>query len=612
MSVRVTVASALDRTAADAEVALFLVDEAVLKLLGTRTPDPFAFFYAPRGLGVMNAAKGLHVVKTPGADSEKGAPGGGGGEGGAFRRLFAATAVFLADLRTGPDGVVEGRFRLPDNLTTFRAMAVASDQGDRMGSGEAPLIVTRPLTLEPVVPRLARAGDRFEVGAIVTNRTAKKLKVRSRIAAAGAGLEVEDEGDEKVTIDPGKSRRLSFPVTAMAAGQPAIELTRRPRVEEKGRAAIRDAVRLPAHHRRAQAHGRRCALWPDRGRRLAGCGAGDARCAGACRACRRSRPISRRAPPADSKTRCVTCSSIRTNAWSSSTRGSSRSSWRRSSTPTSYFPEWPRDKVVAEANATVSKIGELSTYDGGFRQWPSLRNPDPYLSAYTMLALIEARDAGIPVSGDRLRELAGYLKREIDMKRREAAGRRDGARAERIQTGERQAQSGASILPFTDGDALTAMLLARENRRRGASDLGGILAQADLERMHRYASDLGSGGQLFLATALNEMLRTDPRVGTLVGQVPERREPHRRLGVHRRRRRPLRNRCHAHRDRAPHARQGLARSRAGGAFCPLAGTESPARLLAEHAWDGLRACSRSGISRAGREDREQGRSPAAR
>ena len=37
------------RTAADAEVALFLVDEAVLNLLGTKTPDPFAFFYRTAG-----------------------------------------------------------------------------------------------------------------------------------------------------------------------------------------------------------------------------------------------------------------------------------------------------------------------------------------------------------------------------------------------------------------------------------------------------------------------------------------------------------------------------------------------------------------------------------
>ena len=40
------------------------VDEAVLALLGMRTPDPFAFFYSMRGLGVVNAAKALHVVEV--------------------------------------------------------------------------------------------------------------------------------------------------------------------------------------------------------------------------------------------------------------------------------------------------------------------------------------------------------------------------------------------------------------------------------------------------------------------------------------------------------------------------------------------------------------------
>ena len=101
--------------------------------------------------------------------------------------------------------MVETGFRLPDNLTTFRAMAVASDKGDRMGSGEAPLLVTRPLTLEPVVPRLARGRRTLRGRGDLTNRTAKKLKVKSRIAASGAGLTVEDEGDERSRSRPGRA-----------------------------------------------------------------------------------------------------------------------------------------------------------------------------------------------------------------------------------------------------------------------------------------------------------------------------------------------------------------------------------------------------------------------
>jgi hypothetical protein len=48
VAVRVAVTREADGTAADAEVTLMLVDEAVLRLLGTPTPDPFA---RRRGLG---------------------------------------------------------------------------------------------------------------------------------------------------------------------------------------------------------------------------------------------------------------------------------------------------------------------------------------------------------------------------------------------------------------------------------------------------------------------------------------------------------------------------------------------------------------------------------
>ena len=43
--------------------------------------------------------------------------------------------------------------KLPDNLTTFRVMAVAVTAGDRYGKGQSSLLVTRPL--------LARQADKF-------------------------------------------------------------------------------------------------------------------------------------------------------------------------------------------------------------------------------------------------------------------------------------------------------------------------------------------------------------------------------------------------------------------------------------------------------------------
>jgi uncharacterized protein YfaS (alpha-2-macroglobulin family) len=52
------------------------------------------------------------------------------------RSLFATTAYYLASARTD-HGSVKVRFKLPDNLTRFRLMAIAVGRGDHAGSGEA-------------------------------------------------------------------------------------------------------------------------------------------------------------------------------------------------------------------------------------------------------------------------------------------------------------------------------------------------------------------------------------------------------------------------------------------------------------------------------------------
>ena len=57
-------------------------------------------------------------------------------------------------------------------MTTYRLMAVAVGKADLLGSGEAHVTTSKPLMVRPVLPRVIRAGDRFDVSALVTNATA--------------------------------------------------------------------------------------------------------------------------------------------------------------------------------------------------------------------------------------------------------------------------------------------------------------------------------------------------------------------------------------------------------------------------------------------------------
>ena len=198
------------------EVTLWAVDEGVLALTGYRTPDPLDLLYRPRGLG-MRLASTLTTVTPQIPEGEKGrrAPGGGGGGADGsdvLRSRFQTTAFFLGSLVTNADGRGVASARLPDNLTTFRVMAVAVTAGDRYGSGQSSLLVTRPLVARPALPRFLRDGDRFAAGVVVNRRAGKEAAVT--VEARATGLELEGRRKKQVALEPGRGREVRFDFVA--------------------------------------------------------------------------------------------------------------------------------------------------------------------------------------------------------------------------------------------------------------------------------------------------------------------------------------------------------------------------------------------------------------
>ncbi len=201
------------RTAAGAgtraRVSVAVVDEAVLALLGTPVPDPFTAFYAPQGLGVRNDDTRLRLSTgvTEESAEAKGNAGGGGAEAASFRSVFATTAYWNPAVMTDASGRATVAVPLTDNLTRYRIVAVAAADADRFGSGSAGFRITRPLTVEPALPRFARTGDFLELAALVTNRTASALAGTVRVAT---GLELTVPAEQAVTVGAGRSVRVAF------------------------------------------------------------------------------------------------------------------------------------------------------------------------------------------------------------------------------------------------------------------------------------------------------------------------------------------------------------------------------------------------------------------
>lgn len=197
------------------EVTLWAVDEGVLALTGYRTPDPVELIYSPRGVG-MRLVSDLIAVAPQLADSEgvsiKGdrAPGGGGGlEGGdILRSRFSSTAFFLGSVVTDERGEATASAKLPDNLTTFRVMAVAVTTNDRYGSGQSNILVTRPLLARPALPRFLRRDDRVIAGVVVNQRAGGTPTVTVR--ARTQGVTMAEASTRTATLMAGRGTEVRF------------------------------------------------------------------------------------------------------------------------------------------------------------------------------------------------------------------------------------------------------------------------------------------------------------------------------------------------------------------------------------------------------------------
>ena len=197
------------------EVTLWAVDEGVLSLTGYATPDPIDLLYRPRGLGLRLGSNLVRVAPQVPAGDKGRNPGGGGGAGDSevLRSRFKTTAFFLGSVLTDSTGTATATVTLPDNLTTFRVMAVAVTAGDRYGKGQSPLLVTRPLLARAALPRFLRPGDRFSAGAVINHRLGGTPTVR--VSARASGVRLTGEAVRTVTLEAGRGRETRFDFTAL-------------------------------------------------------------------------------------------------------------------------------------------------------------------------------------------------------------------------------------------------------------------------------------------------------------------------------------------------------------------------------------------------------------
>jgi uncharacterized protein YfaS (alpha-2-macroglobulin family) len=385
------------------EVTLWAVDEGVLALTGYQTPDPIDLLYAARGLGVRLSSNLVSVAEQVAADQmvAKGEPGGGGGMdvAGILRSDFRYTAFFLGSVITDAGGRAVASAKLPDNLTTFRVMAVAVTERDRYGNGESSLLVTRPLLARPALPRFVREGDEFAAGVVVNHRLGGTPNVT--VEAETQGVQLLDRGRLSTTLEAGRGREARF----RFRGVPGDSATFRFKVSGAGEAdAVQKRLKIrPPYYPRA--HTIAGVLWDS--------------------------DIAEFSLPADidpERSRLVI-------NYGGSTLAIVRGAHRQLKIYPYYCSEQIASAALplialyraqnqmgdtllsgdpkAEIEEAVAILTRRQRADGAIGYWSSDGWSNPWFSAYAGRVLLEARAAGVSVNDSLLTRLGDYLQASL-------------------------------------------------------------------------------------------------------------------------------------------------------------------------------------------------------
>ena len=383
--------------------------------------------------------------------AERAAPGDKPGPAIAVRSNFNPLAAFAPAVRTDAQGHATLPIALPDNLTRYRAMAVATHGDKLFGNAEATLTARLPLMVRPSPPRFANFGDQFELPIVLQNQTDQPLPVQLAARATVLSLGAQPPGMQLVV--PANDRvEVRLPTTADQAGTGRVQIA----VSAPGFADAAQIV-LP--------------VWtPATSEAFATYGVLDGDAAGNGV---RAQPIRRpdgvykqfgglQVTASSSALQGLTDAVIYLNTYPfecSEQLASRIISVVALKDVLAAFksPELPPEKqLIAQVTADLAKLEKRQDYSGGFGFWTNREEAWPITTLHVTLALAKTKTKGIAVQQHMLDRALGYL-RNIDShlpKHYPEAVRRV-IKAEalyvRLQAGDRDARAAKALLKDAGG-----------------------------------------------------------------------------------------------------------------------------------------------------------------
>ena len=215
------------------ELVAMVVNDAILQLSGYRLPDLVQTVFAQQPISTIFADNRENVtLKTATPPLEKGFGYGGGflaGAAGTRVRANFRPLAYYGVLKTDASGRAGASFEMPDDLTTWRVMAVALEKESaspaHFASADSTFVSTQPLIANPLLPQFARPGDRFDLGLSLANQTGAGGALDLVLELTGA-LKFAQSGSQRLTATEQAAtgvQAFRFPVLTQTPAPTALE-----------------------------------------------------------------------------------------------------------------------------------------------------------------------------------------------------------------------------------------------------------------------------------------------------------------------------------------------------------------------------------------------------
>jgi hypothetical protein len=392
------------------QFTVMVVNEAILQLTGYRPPDLVKTVYADQPIATRFSDNRFDVVISPlSSPLDKGWGYGGGFSAGAdstrLRTEFKPLAYYNGSVITDRRGQATVSFSLPDDLTTWRVMAVATTEDMRFGQGDNTFMTTKPLMANPVLPQFVRLGDRFDGGLTVTNTTEKvgNLVINGSLSNNLLFAEKSTNNETLRTKADWDTQVYRFPMTANSLGEGKVRFTAQLNQQQGDAFEVPLSVRqLPVSETVVESGvtNNQATIPVNVDKNVEGT-------VGGLNIDLASTLIPEITAPArqifaeDRLPFLEPLASELAIAANLQILGK-----KYSQTFTAFNP-------TNQAKLALEQLSKLQQTDGGFASWPGSSNSDPFISPYGAESLAQAKAAGFAVDDSMISRLRVYLQQTL-------------------------------------------------------------------------------------------------------------------------------------------------------------------------------------------------------